>query len=235
LLLAILDDAIGLIIIAVFYPDPLAPVRPAWLLAAAAGMGASYLLRRGNTRSYWPYLFLGGVPSWVGLSLAHLHPALALVFVVPFLPHPRRETGHLFEEDPRERSPLARFEQEWRVIVDFGLFFFGLANAGVPLSGMGTGTWLVLSSLVLGKTLGIFAFGLLGHALGFSLPRGMGGRELLVTGLIAGIGFTVSLFIAGQAFADPALQAEAKMGAVLSLGVAAAVAGAGRAVGIRRR
>ncbi|HOI16525.1 MAG TPA: Na+/H+ antiporter NhaA, partial [Geobacteraceae bacterium] len=198
LLLAIADDAIGLAIIAIFYPDPSVPAEPLWLLLTVAGMGVAWILRNAKVKSYWPYLLLAGVPSWFGLHEAHLHPALALVFIVPFFPHLSRETKHLFEADPRDRSTLSRFEHDWKIIVDFGLFMFGLANAGVQFSGVGTATWLVFLSLLAGKALGIFSFGFVGKKLGFPLPDGMGKRELMVAGVIAGIGFTVALFVAGE-------------------------------------
>ncbi|MRR07269.1 MAG: sodium:proton antiporter [Deltaproteobacteria bacterium] len=217
LLLAIADDAIGLAIIAIFYPDPSVPTEPLWLLLTVAGMLAAYLLRVSKAKSYWPYLLLGGVPSWIGLHEAHLHPALALVFIVPFFPHATREAKHLFEADPLDLSTLSRFEHEWKIFVDFGLFMFGLANAGVQVSEFGVATWMVLGSLIVGKTLGIFCLGFLAQLLGFPLPQGMGRRELLVAGIVAGIGFTVALFVAGEAFADPAIQGAAKMGAMLSI------------------
>ncbi len=217
LLLAIADDAIGLAIIAIFYPDPALPAEPVWLVLTAGGMVAAYLLRRYNLKNYWPYVIAGGVPSWFGLHEAHLHPALALVFIVPFLPHPKREVKHLFEEDPADTSTLARFEHEWKIIVDFGLFMFGLANAGVRFSGIGTATWLVFLSLLVGKTAGIFSMAYAGEKLGFPLPNAMKYRDLLVAGLVAGIGFTVALFVAGEAFTDPLIQGAAKMGAILSI------------------
>jgi len=98
-----------------------------------------------------------------------------------------------------------------------GLFMFGLANAGVQFTAMGTVTWLVFIALLSGKTAGIFFMGCLGKRLGFPLPEGMGYRELAVVGMIAGIGFTVSLFVAGEAFTDPLIQGAAKMGAILSI------------------
>jgi len=235
LLLAIADDAIGLAIIAIFYPDPSVPTEPLWLISIVVGMLAAYLLRARKTKSYWPYLLLGGVPSWIGLHEAHLHPALALVFIVPFLPHPPRESKHLFEEDPGDLSTLSRFEHEWKIIVDFGLFMFGLANAGVQLSGFGTVTWIVLGSLIVGKTVGIFSMGFLAQLFGFPLPEGMGRRELLVAGVIAGIGFTVALFVAGEAFNSPDIQGAAKMGAMLSIAAFPIAAILGRVIGIRKR
>jgi NhaA family Na+:H+ antiporter len=155
--------------------------------------------------------------SWIGLYQAHLHPALALVFIVPFLPHPPRETMRIFEEDPGDRSALASFEHEWKVPVDFGMFMFGLANAGVTFSSVGTATWLVLVALLVGKTCGISLFACLGEKLGFPLPRGIGRKELLLVGMIAGVGLTVALFVAGEAFSDPVAQGAAKMGALLSI------------------
>jgi NhaA family Na+:H+ antiporter len=234
LLLAIADDAIGLAIIAVFYPDPAFPAEPAWLLLTCLGMVIAYLLRWRRVASYWPYLVLGGVPSWFGLHQAHLHPALALVFIVPFLPHPQRETKHLFEEDPADRSTLSRFEHEWKIVVDFGLFMFGLANAGVRFTEFGPATWIVLGSLILGKGLGILSLGSLGKALGYPLPEGMGYRDLMVAGVIAGIGFTVALFVAGEAFTDPAIQGSAKMGAMLSIVALPAALLLARMLGIRK-
>ena len=234
LLLAIADDGIGLAIIAVFYPDPHSPVQLQWLMITLAGMAVSYFLRKRRVRPYWPYVLAGGGLSWAGLFKAHLHPALALVFIIPFLPHKRFEEKHLFEEDVADRSTIAQFEHHWRSIVDFGLFLFGLANAGVRFSEVGTATWLVLASLLIGKGLGIFTFGHIAEKLGFPLPNGVGRRELIVIGIIGGFGFTVALFIAGEAFVDPMLQGAAKMGAMLSCAAAAIAVIAGKLLRIRK-
>jgi NhaA family Na+:H+ antiporter len=223
LLLAVADDGIGLAIIALFYPDPRFPVEPLWLLLTLAGMLVAYVLRKQLIRSYWPYILTGGVLSWAGLFKSHLHPALALVFIIPFLPHAMAETKHLFEEDRTDRSTIAQFEHEWKIVVDFGLFLFGLANAGVGFSQVGTATWLVLLSLLAGKTTGIFALGSIAVRLGFPMPPGMQKKELLVVGIIAGFGFTVALFVSGVAFSDPIHQGAAKMGAMMSF-VAALIA-----------
>ena len=235
LLLAVADDAIGLGIIAIFYPDPAHPVQPLWLGLTALAMLLAWLMRRANLRSYWPYLLISGSLSWIGLHNAHLHPALALVFVIPFLPHAKREHKHLFEEDPSDQTTLSRFEHEWKVFVDFGLFMFSLANAGVQFSSVSTVTWLVLAALIMGKTVGIFFFGWLATTLGFSLPHGMGLRDLMVAGMIAGTGFTVALFVSGEAFTDPVIQGAAKMGAMLSLAAALAGMLMARILGIQKQ
>jgi len=235
LLLAIADDAIGLAIIAVFYPDPGHPIAPQWLGFTLLGMLIAFLLRRRKAATYWPYLLLGGSLSWFGLFKAHVHPALALVFIVPFLPHARREHKHLFEEDPRDLTPLAMFEHEWKVVVDFGLFMFGLANAGVEFAVVGIPTGLVLASLAIGKTGGIFSMGLLGRRLGYPLPSHVGKKELLLIGMIGGLGLTVALFVAGEAFTDPLIQGAAKMGALGSAGCGLLAIIGGRLMRVRRR
>lgn len=234
LLLAVADDGIGLAIIAIFYPNPHFPAAPGWLLLTGGGMAIAYLLRSARVKSYWPYLIIGGGLSWAGLYNAHLHPALALVFIIPFLPHAPKERLHLFEEDERDRSTIARFEHEWKVIVDFGMFFFGLANAGVEFSSVGTVTWLVFLALLLGKCGGIFLLGSVAERFGFPLPHGMRKKELFVAGIIGGFGFTVALFVSGEAFVDPAIQGAAKMGAMLSATVAVVAFGAGRVLGVGR-
>lgn len=234
LLLAIADDAIGLVIIAIFYPDPTLPAQPQWLVLVLCGMALAALMRRFRVRNYLFYLVPGGGLAWAGLHLAHLHPALALVFIVPFLPHASFERMHLFEEDPRDRSPLSAFEHHWKVIVDFGLFAFGLANAGVEFASIGTATWLVLVSLALGKTTGIFIMSRLGVRLGYPLPASVGLKELVLIGMIAGTGLTVALFVAGEAFTEPAIQGAAKMGAVFSAACGIIAIIVGRLIKLRR-
>ena len=221
LLLAIAADAIGLVIIAILYPDPKNPqdVSQLWLVLVGVALGAALRWRR--MTNYWPYLLLAGTVVWTGLYRAHLHPALALVFVVPFMPHAREpEQATVFDVPEQRRSTLISFEHDWKLIVDFGLFFFGLANAGVQFSEVGTVTWLVLASLVIGKPIGIFGLGLLARSVGFPLPSGMNAWALLLLGLIAGIGLTVALFMSSAAFADPHIQSAAKMGALGSVLVA---------------
>ena len=86
LLLAVADDGVGMIIIAAFYGDPANPVKPVYLLITLGAMLAAYGLRRLGVIAWWAYVLGPGVASWIGLINAHLHPALALVFVIPFMP-----------------------------------------------------------------------------------------------------------------------------------------------------
>ena len=234
LLLAVADDAIGLGIIAVAYPK-YEPDVMQLLYWTVPGMLIAYGMRKKGVNTWVPYILIAGVLSWIGLSKAHLHPALALVPIVPFIPGPKRDTG-MFEEndevdeaqaaghhdDHHDHSPLHNFEHQLKVPVDFGLFFFGFANAGVEFSSMNQVTWIVLASLIAGKTIGIFFFSWAGVMMGFPLPKGMGLRHLFVAGIIAGLGLTVALFVAGEAFkGDLSMyMGPAKMGAVFSASAA---------------
>ena len=220
LLLAVADDAIGLAIIAFAYPDPAHPTE--WLNALwiVPGMLAAFTMRRMQVRSWIPYIAIGGVLCWWGLFSAHLHPALALVFVVPFIPGPDFDLGLYSESasgNSHDCSPLEQFEHATRVYVDYGLFFFAFANAGVALEGVSGLTGIVLLSLIVGKTLGISLFSAAADSLGFALPSGMNRAHLIVAGMIAGVGLTVALFVSGQAFTVAETQGAAKMGALLSV------------------
>ncbi len=225
LLLAVADDAIGLGIIAIGYPDPLHPTQWMNLLWCVPGMAFAWGLRRANVQNWVPYILVGGTLCWWGLYSAHLHPALALVFVVPFLPGPKRDRGLFVDEVDdsvdHHHSPLENFEHSLKLAVDCGLFFFALVNAGVSFGEINGLSWLIVTALIVGKVVGIVGFSSVAIRLGFPLPAGMSFRHLVVTSCVAGLGLTVALFVCGQAFVDPSLQAAAKMGAVFS--VAAAV------------
>jgi NhaA family Na+:H+ antiporter len=238
LLLAVADDAIGLGIIAVFYGDPHHPTAPEWLLLAALGMAVAGTLRMLGVKKWTPYVFVGGPLAWAGLVMANLHPALALVMIVPFLPGPKQDTGMFVEEDepgvPEPfHSPLHNFEHDTKLFVDMGLFFFAFANAGVVFSGIGPMTWIILGSLVFGKTIGITLFGLLASKLGMPLPDRMGLKELVMAGFVAALGLTVALFVSAAAFTDEILLGQAKMGALFSGFVGLAAILIGRMIGMR--
>ncbi len=216
LLLAIADDALGLVVLAVFYPT--GEVQPLWLLMPVAGVALALLLRRLRVGSFWPYLIGPGALSWMGFLLAGLHPALGLLPIIPTMPHAHIDTG-LFDWTALDKDDtLAAFEHWFRNPVQLILGVFGLLNAGVVLGAVGEPTWLVLTALVVGKPLGIFTLGLLAaRVFGFGLPAGMRLRDLFVLGCAAGIGFTVALFVATVAFPAGAVQDAAKMGALGSL------------------
>lgn len=236
LLLAVADDGIGLGIIAVFYPDPEHPVKPIYLLLVFAAIAVAFALRRARVESFWPYLVVPGILSWLGLILAHLHPALALVPVIPFMPAAEKDMGIFAEAGSGHHhdDTLNRFEHFFKLPVDIGLFGFGLANAGVEFSSVGPATWAVLGGLLIGKTIGIFGFSAVGHLAGFRLPDGMDFRSLALAGLTASLGLTVALFVAGVAFTEPTLQGSAKMGALFSAIAAPLVIVLGQVLGVKK-
>jgi len=216
LLLAIADDALGLVILAVFYsPSALSP----WALAGfmtAALVAASWLRRRG-TRSFWPYVMGPGALSWAALYLGGVHPALALVPIVPFMPHSPTDLGLFAEGEQYRDDTLNRFEHWWKTPVQIG-----------------PGTYYVVAGLLLGKPLGILLFSGAARLAGASLPPGLRLSDVFVVGVIASIGFTVSLFFATAAFPEGSALAETKMGALLSfIGAPLAIAVA-RMIGVSR-
>ncbi len=205
LFLAVVDDFIGLGIIAIFYPSPEKSVQPIFLILVAVAMLFSYGLRRCRLSSFYPYV-LPAVISWVGMFGAGLHPALALVWIVPFM-----------KDGKSESLPLHKLEHFLKPIVNWGLFFFGLTNAGVVLGNISSLSLIIFLSLCLGKTFGIYGFAKLAYALPFARGKALYNRDLLLLGLVASVGLTVSLFIADIAFVDETLKDAAKMGALLSL------------------
>ena len=232
LLLAIADDALGLIILAIFYPSG-ALSFPALSGLMTAAIVLALWLRRRRIRSFWPYVLGPGSLSWAALYLGGFHPALALVPIVPLMPHGPSDLG-LF--DPREDDrpdTLNRFEHWWATPVQFVLLLFGFANAGVPIEQIGAGTYYVLAGLLFGKPIGILLFSGVAKLGGASLPPGLRCSDLLVVGIVASIGFTVSLFFATAAFpAGPALE-QTKMGALLSFAAAPLALVVARALRVR--
>jgi NhaA family Na+:H+ antiporter len=270
LLLAIVDDAIGILIIAVFYPDPDNPVVPAWLGLVVVAIAVAFGLRVLKVSHWQAYVVLAGPISWFGLIKAHVHPALALVVVVPLMPDklkPRHNNHHHSPEEPDSpglpveqrtsgfsafrrmarkvaallgesetraqkktatavadilsqlhSAPLHAFEHALKLPVDLGMFFFGLANAGVQMGSVGGVTAAVLIALLLGKTIGIAGCSLVAVKCGFNLPAGISVVDVFAFSALGGVGLTVALFVSNEAFSDPGLQGQAKMGAVLSVG-----------------
>ena len=233
LLLAIADDALGLLLLASLYPS--APVRFVPFLAVVGiACAVAWAMRAARVRTFWPYVVGAGGLSWVGFYLGGIHPALALVPVLPFVPGPARDAGLYTDSVHLQEDPLNAFERWWATPVQFVLFFFALTNAGVPVSGAGATTWIVVASLVAGKPLGIGITTVIAERVGFRRPRGLGWRELIVLGCAAGTGFTVALFFATAAFPPGSTMDEAKLGALLSVAAAAVALVAARVLNVER-
>ncbi len=252
LLLAIADDAAGLLILAIFYPS--GDLAPEWLLlslGAAVGVYVIFnmlprLMDKGDqlrTRStwvrkklsFWPYL-IAGCLSWYGFQESGLHPALGLLPIVPTIPHADRAFGFFADAERHLHDLLNEIEHALKYPVEIILGLFGLLNAGVEFSSMGPATWLVLAGLLIGKPIGIFLFGwIAAKPLGLGIPEGMRLIDLVVIGFVAAIGFTVSLFVASVAFDAGPVQDAAKMGALFSFFAAVVAIVAGKALRVEKQ
>jgi Na+:H+ antiporter, NhaA family len=216
LLLSLAANAFGFIGLAIFYP-----ARDPHVLAAVALMAAALTLagglRRARVKSFWPYVLGGGTLSWLALYAGGFHPALALLPIVPFLPHAARDPGFFVDARPGARDALSRFELWARHPAQAALFLFALVNAGVAVRAVEAGAWALPVAVLAGKPLGILAVSAVAVAAGLHLPHRVGWREILVGGLASGIGFTLALFFAGAALAPGQLLTDARMGALLTV------------------
>jgi Na+:H+ antiporter, NhaA family len=234
LLLAIADDAFGLIVLALFYPSaPLVPQAIVGFLAPA--LLIAWILRRLGAESFWFYVLGPGVLSWLGLYYGGIHPALALVPILPLMPHEKSSLKVFGSSVTVHRATLQQFEHWWKLPVQLILFAFGFVNAGVPFSSVGTVTGIVAASLIVGKTLGIVVSTWLAERVGFRRAPGLDYPSLLTLGILAGIGFTVALFFATAAFPPGPTLEQAKMGALFSFAAAGLGIVVGKFTGASRR
>lgn len=210
--LAIFDDIGGIVVIALFYG---AGVRAGFLLLAAAlcaGLSVLSWVRVGRGLAQLAFLPV----LWIALHWACIHPTLAGVAVglaVPAQPGPRG--------GPAPVDRLLPILHPW---VAFGVMpLFALLNTGVAVRGHGVEAFFGPVSvgaglgLLAGKTVGIFTFTTAAVRLGLApLPGGAGHARLLGASAVAGIGFTVALFVAGLAFPrDPSLLDEGRVGVLV--------------------
>ena len=216
LLLAIASDALGFLALALFSPTGDLHLAVGTLIMAVA-IAIAFGLRQARVGSFWPYLLGAGSVSWCALYWAGLHPALALVPIVPFLPHAARDPGFFVDARPTDRDALSQFEVWWRYPAQVALFFFGLVNAGVSLHALEPGTLGIPIAVIIGKPLGILVAAGAALAVGLHLPRRVGWRELIVVGLTATIGFSIGLFFCAALLPPGQLRSETGMGVLLSL------------------
>lgn len=220
---AIVDDMGAVAIIAVAYTKALNLIA---LTAAALILLLMFALNRRGECRLWPFLTLAAA-LWLTVLLSGVHATVAGVLAALTIPV-RRSPGTPDAAD----SPLHRLERGLHRPVAFGIVpLFGFANAGVALGGVGLAQMLaplplgVALGLFLGKQVGIFGSVRLAVAMGIAKrPRDATWLQVYGVALLCGIGFTMSLFIGGLAFADPALTAAVKIG-VLGGSIASALCG----------
>ena len=226
LLLAIAANGLGFLALAVV--DPIKEIRwGAAMPLMLAAMAAALALRRARVRSFWPYVIVAGGLSWSALFLGGFHPALALLPVVPFMPHAGRDPGFFVPASRRADDPLNKLERWLRHPAQAALFGFGLVNGGVAVGTLEAGIWTLPLATLVGKPLGLLLGVAAGSALGLHLPRGVHWRDMVPLGLISAAGFTMSLFFATATLGPGQILSELKVGAVLSVaGLVMAVAAA---------
>jgi NhaA family Na+:H+ antiporter len=222
LAVAVIDDIGAILIIAVFYT---AEVHP-WALGGAAATAALLLaLNLAGVRRLAPYLVVGLV-LWLFFMESGVSATLAGVLLAFFIP--------LRAADADGHSPLHLLMAKLKISVLFVIMpVFALANAGVPLGGLGLEalahpvTAGIALGLFIGKPVGILACVWLVTRLGVArLPEGADWLGLLGVAWLAGVGFTMSLFIGVLAFETAGLLDQVRLG-VLAGSTLAAVAGAG--------
>jgi len=214
-LLAICANCLGLVALAATSTEAaVSPAVAAALMALAVILAV--MLRQLRVRSLWPYLVGAGGFSWCALYFGGLEPAFALLPVLPFVPHGRRDPGFFVDAPAAAHDPLSRFERLFRHPAQIALGLFGLVAAGVPLRALDWGTLGLPLSVLIGKPIGLLAGVGLARAIGLHLPPGMGWRQLTVLGLIASVGFTVALFFATAAVGPGPTLSALKMGALVS-------------------
>ena len=257
LALAIVDDIGAILVIAVFYTDE---IHGDALLAAVGLVLAVAAMRRWGVRSVAAYGVVG-LALWVVLHQSGIHATLAgvvLGLLTPTQPIRQAELIDAAEladvssyEAARQTATAARESvsvvewlehllHPWSSFVVVPLFV--LANAGVPLSGDTIGDALtspvaggIVVGLVVGKFVGIAGFTWLAARLRIArLPEDATWSAILGVSALAGIGFTVSIFITGLAFGGTALEDEAKV-AILAASLLAAAIGSTLIVATSRR
>jgi len=208
--LSLFDDGIGLAIIAFVFPHEHG-IHLSGLLLVLLAMLLAWAIRTFDTerKSFWPYLLLPGILSYIGFLYSGIHPSLALVPIIPFIPKKSINTDPYVID---HNTPLGKFEKTFVPIVDFGLFGFAFVNLGIPLvsESFSVLAFIIFGSLVIGKTAGIY----------FCAKRfvvGISSKELFIAAYIGSIGLTVSTFMSIMAYADPDICNQAKMGALMSL------------------
>ncbi|MDE0450883.1 MAG: Na+/H+ antiporter NhaA [Gammaproteobacteria bacterium] len=194
LTLAIFDDLAAIAIIAIFYSADLSLEA---LIVGVVALGVGVTLNRLRVTSITAYVLVG-VVLWVAMLKSGVHATLAGVLIAFCVP----------TRDPEGGSPLRQLEHDLHAPVAYAILpVFAFVNAGIPLGGIGIDDMLhpvtlgITAGLFLGKPAGIVAFVGLGVLLrAVSLPDGVTWGQIIGVAWACGIGFTLSLFIAGLAF-----------------------------------
>ncbi|MDE4030660.1 Na+/H+ antiporter NhaA [Glaesserella parasuis] len=219
LALAIIDDLGAIVVIAIFFSHELSTTA---LISAVIAITALIIMNRMRVTAICAYMVVGLI-LWASVLKSGVHATLAGV-IIGFCVPLKGKNGE---------EPLAHFEHilaPWCSFVILPLFAF--SNAGVSLPGMSLSTLFspltmgVALGLLVGKTLGVFSFSFLAVKLGIAqLSEGMNFKQIFAVSILCGIGFTMSMFLAGLAFggdeADGQFISLARLGILIGSGISA--------------
>ncbi|MDG6267250.1 Na+/H+ antiporter NhaA [Glaesserella parasuis] len=219
LALAIIDDLGAIVVIAIFFSHELSTTA---LISAVIAITALIIMNRMRVTAICAYMVVGLI-LWASVLKSGVHATLAGV-IIGFCVPLKGKNGE---------EPLAHFEHllaPWCSFVILPLFAF--SNAGVSLAGMSLSTLFspltmgVALGLLVGKTLGVFSFSFLAVKLGIAqLSEGINFKQIFAVSVLCGIGFTMSMFLAGLAFggneADGQFISLARLGILIGSGISA--------------
>ena len=217
LTLATLDDLGAIIIIALFYTANLSVVS-----LAGAGLALIVLIMLTRLHVSRPAVYvLVGLVMWVFVRKSGVHATRAGVALALIIPLHKKDGSPFIHALEEGLHPYVKF---------FILPVFAFANAGLPLDGFSLESMSqplplgIAAGLVIGKPLGIVAFALLGTLTGLTrLPEGCNWMHVVGVGCLAGIGFTMSLFIGSLAFDSHALLAQVRVGVIAGSVISTAI------------
>jgi NhaA family Na+:H+ antiporter len=191
--LAIADDLGAILVIAVFYSDSISWMYLTFALLLFTGM---FVLGKLKVYVLWPYL-AGGIIMWYCMHHSGIHATISGVLLAFAIPFGNADNGPSFKLQSFLHLPVA-------FII---LPVFALANTCIRITGIGlddlntAGVYGTIAGLVIGKPVGIFLFTLVPKKVaGLHLPSGVNLKHILGAGIVAGIGFTMSIFITDLAF-----------------------------------
>lgn len=213
--LAIVDDLIAIIVIAVFYSSG---IEFEYLFYSLTVFGLLLVLNRMGVTQLWCYL-LPGIFLWYYVHNSGIHATIAGVLTAIAIP----------SRSSKDPSPLQRLERKLTMPVNFFIMpLFALANTNISITGKSFDVmsaplgWGILAGLLLGKPAGIFfASWITVKARLGVLPQGVRWAHIVGLGVLGGIGFTMSIFIALLSFSDTRLHEDAKFAILLSSMIAA--------------
>lgn len=215
--IAIVDDLVAVVIIAVFYTDDLSITS---LGIASACLAVLFALNRLRIADLTPYMLVG-IVLWACVLKSGVHSTLAGVILAFFIPlRPQGAAGV---------SPLRKLEHNLHPWVAYAILpCFAFANAGVSFSGLSLDVFLqpltlgIAAGLFFGNQIGVFSLTALGVALKFcKLPQNVNWLQFYGMSLLMGVGFTMSLFIGTLAYDDVAHQNAVRLGVLLGSALSA--------------